>query len=170
MTKLCPRFIGPFKVIAKKGTAYTLNLPRVLRTHPVFYVGLLKPYRDPSQVNIKALAPSPLALSRDEASAPTGQADPAFVSDSLPGTQAGSSSSVTPHGGNAHLEQARHEIVPIHRPPSALLGAQGNLRFHVERLLQKRRRHGQNQYLVKWRGNPDGHLSILIGQQALQQH
>ena len=34
--KLRPRFIGPFTVIAKKGLAYTLNLPRKLRTHPVF--------------------------------------------------------------------------------------------------------------------------------------
>ena len=42
-TKLCPRFIGPFTVMAKKGLAYTLNLPHKLRTYPVFYVGLLKP-------------------------------------------------------------------------------------------------------------------------------
>ena len=135
-TKLRPRFIGPFKVIAKKGTAYTLNLPRKLRTHPVFYVAMLKPYRDPSQIDAKALAPSPLALSRDEASAPTCQADPAFGSDSLPGTQAGSSSSASPHEGSAPPEQARHELVPIHRPPPPLLDAQGNLQFHVERLLQ----------------------------------
>ena len=32
-TKLRPRFIGPFTVVAKKGLAYTLNLPRELRTH-----------------------------------------------------------------------------------------------------------------------------------------
>ncbi|KAG3175873.1 hypothetical protein PC128_g17526 [Phytophthora cactorum] len=42
-TKLRSRFIGPFKVVAKKGLAYTLNLPKKMRTHPVFYVGLLKP-------------------------------------------------------------------------------------------------------------------------------
>ena len=35
-TKLCPRFIGPFKFVEKKGLAYTLNLPRRLCTHPVF--------------------------------------------------------------------------------------------------------------------------------------
>ncbi|EGZ07105.1 hypothetical protein PHYSODRAFT_362873, partial [Phytophthora sojae] len=45
-TKLRPRFIGPFKVVAKKGLAYTLNLPKKMRTHTVFYVGLLKCYRD----------------------------------------------------------------------------------------------------------------------------
>ena len=50
-TKLRLRFIGPFTVVAKKGLAYTLNLPRKMRTNPVFYVGLFKPYRDPSHVN-----------------------------------------------------------------------------------------------------------------------
>ena len=55
-TKLRPRFIGPFTVIAKKGLAYTLNLPRKLRTHPVFYVGLLKPYHDLSLVDQKTPA------------------------------------------------------------------------------------------------------------------
>ena len=35
-TKLRPRFIGPFTIVSKKGLAYTLTLPRKLRTHPVF--------------------------------------------------------------------------------------------------------------------------------------
>ena len=55
-TKLRPQYIGPFTVVAKKGLAYTLNLPRKWRTHPAFYVGLLKPYRDPSHVDWEALA------------------------------------------------------------------------------------------------------------------
>ncbi|KAG3109410.1 hypothetical protein PI124_g11453 [Phytophthora idaei] len=33
-------FIGPFKVVAKKGLAYTLDLPKKMRTYPVFYIGL----------------------------------------------------------------------------------------------------------------------------------
>ena len=71
-TKMRPRFIGPFAVIAEKGLASTLNLPRKLRTHPVSYVGLLKPYHDPSLVDRKALAPeggtsSPLAASSSRA-------------------------------------------------------------------------------------------------------
>ncbi|KAE9340266.1 hypothetical protein PF008_g11187 [Phytophthora fragariae] len=80
-TKLRPRFIGPFKVVAKKGLAYTLNLPKKMRTHPVFYVGLLKPYRDPSLVSAEALAPmranaAPMAAEelRPAASSPTAQA------------------------------------------------------------------------------------------------
>ena len=64
-TKLRPRYIGPFMVVAKKGLAYTLNLPCKLRKHPVFYVGLLKPYRDPSHVNFEALAPGNRALPSD---------------------------------------------------------------------------------------------------------
>ncbi|KAG2797946.1 hypothetical protein PC129_g16280 [Phytophthora cactorum] len=55
-TKLRPRFIGPFKVVANKGLAYALNLPKKMRTQPVFYVGLLKPCRDPAQVSVEALA------------------------------------------------------------------------------------------------------------------
>ncbi|KAG4038012.1 hypothetical protein PC123_g26424 [Phytophthora cactorum] len=56
-TKLGPRFIGPFKVVAKKGLAYMLNLPKKMRTHPAFYVGLLKRYQDPAQVSVEVLAP-----------------------------------------------------------------------------------------------------------------
>ena len=61
-TNLRPRFIGSFTVGAKKGLAYTLNLPHKVRTHLVFDVVLLKPYRDPSNVNLKVLAPRELAL------------------------------------------------------------------------------------------------------------
>ncbi|OWZ19845.1 RxLR effector protein [Phytophthora megakarya] len=57
-TKLRPRFIGPFAVVVKIGLAYTLNLPLNMRTHPVFYVGLIKPYRDPSCVSSEELAPA----------------------------------------------------------------------------------------------------------------
>lgn len=60
--------------MAKKGLAYTLNLPRKLRTHPVFYVGLLKTYLDPLHVDFEALAPRLLALQPDAASEQRGQA------------------------------------------------------------------------------------------------
>ncbi|OWZ19576.1 Pol Polyprotein [Phytophthora megakarya] len=52
--KLRPLFIGLFTVVAKKDLAYTLS--KKMRTHPVFYVGLLKPYHDPSQVSSEELA------------------------------------------------------------------------------------------------------------------
>ena len=81
-TKLRPRLIGPFTVTAKKGLAYTLNLPRKLRTHPLFYVGLLKPYRDPSQVDQEALAARKLALPQAAASESGDQVAPPSVSNS----------------------------------------------------------------------------------------
>ena len=54
--------------MAKKSLAYTLNLLRKSRTHPVFYVGFLKPYRVPSHVNLEALAPKEVAVPRIAAS------------------------------------------------------------------------------------------------------
>ena len=42
--KLLPRFIGPFKVTACKGDAYTIDIPTSMKLHPTFYVGRLKPY------------------------------------------------------------------------------------------------------------------------------
>ena len=64
-TKVRPRCIGPFTVTAKNGLVHALNIPRKLRTHPVFYVGLLKPCRNPSHVNLEALAPRKLDLPQD---------------------------------------------------------------------------------------------------------
>ncbi|GJZ78681.1 putative reverse transcriptase domain-containing protein [Tanacetum coccineum] len=56
--KLNPRYIGPFKVLAKVGTvAYRLELPQQLsRVHSTFYVSNLK----------KCLSDEPLAISLDE--------------------------------------------------------------------------------------------------------
>ncbi|GJT61013.1 putative reverse transcriptase domain-containing protein [Tanacetum coccineum] len=56
--KLNPRYIGPFKIIAKVGTvAYRLELPEQLsRVHSTFYVSNLK----------KCLADEPLVIPLDE--------------------------------------------------------------------------------------------------------
>nr|GEZ87344.1 putative reverse transcriptase domain-containing protein [Tanacetum cinerariifolium] len=56
--KLNPRYIGPFKVLAKVGTvAYRLELPEQLsRVHSTFYVSKLK----------KCMADEPLAIPLDE--------------------------------------------------------------------------------------------------------
>uniref|UniRef100_A0AAV1UW56 Tf2-1-like SH3-like domain-containing protein n=1 Tax=Peronospora matthiolae TaxID=2874970 RepID=A0AAV1UW56_9STRA len=43
-SKLLPKYIGPFRVLHRLGNAYTIELPRKMRTHPTFYVGWLKPY------------------------------------------------------------------------------------------------------------------------------
>uniref|UniRef100_A0AAV1UII4 Integrase catalytic domain-containing protein n=1 Tax=Peronospora matthiolae TaxID=2874970 RepID=A0AAV1UII4_9STRA len=42
-SKLLPKYIGPFRVLHRRGNAYTIELPRKMRTYPTFYVGRLKP-------------------------------------------------------------------------------------------------------------------------------
>ncbi len=45
--KLLPKWIGPFKVLARIGeVAYKLELPPTLKWHGVFHVSLLRPYVD----------------------------------------------------------------------------------------------------------------------------
>ncbi|GMF14891.1 unnamed protein product [Phytophthora fragariaefolia] len=43
-SKLVPRFIDHFTVLAKHGNAYTLDIPSSMRLHPTFYVRRLKSY------------------------------------------------------------------------------------------------------------------------------
>ncbi|POM62090.1 Pol protein [Phytophthora palmivora] len=45
--KLKHHFIGPFAVLARHGTAYTIDLQKSMATHPTFYVERLKRYHDP---------------------------------------------------------------------------------------------------------------------------
>ena len=49
-SKLLLKYIGPFRVLRRQGNAYTIELPRRMRTHLTFYVGRLRPYcqYDPS--------------------------------------------------------------------------------------------------------------------------
>ncbi|KAG3160115.1 hypothetical protein PI126_g7051 [Phytophthora idaei] len=204
-TKLRPRFIGPFKVVAKGGLAYTLNLPKKMRTHPVFYVGLLKPYQDPAQVSVEALVPGrqeaaePQAAGRQRVAEPqdadrtaegaaTDRADPAAEQPDAQGRRPGSEGhsvppTSPPNGASlrdllpsGRVKRSRHErrssasehADPAQsrrgdshregpgeaRPPPALLNEHGELHYHVERLVARRRRQGRTQYLVKWRGYP----------------
>ena len=37
-------FIGPVRVLRRLGNAYTIELPRKMRTHATFYIGRLRPY------------------------------------------------------------------------------------------------------------------------------
>ncbi|GMF28540.1 unnamed protein product [Phytophthora fragariaefolia] len=48
---------------------------------------------------------------------------------------------------------------PLHRAPPPLLGTGGVPYFHVEKILRRRGRIGNFQYLVKWRGYPDSDIS-----------
>ena len=185
-TKLRPRYIGPFTVVAKKGLAYTLNLPHKLRTHPVFYVGLLKPYHDPSQVDWEALASkqgaepqvgpfgsgAPLdhrvvgvgTLPFEGVDQPIRSNAKELVAHEDVSVQS-QTGHVQPVGAPpSHGDLPPRPLAPrerpwSHRPPPALLDEQGNLQFHVEKVLQRRRRQGQNQYLVQWQGYPESYNS-----------
>ena len=41
-----PRYIGPYSVVANVGATVKSELPPSSRIHPVFYVSLVKPYKD----------------------------------------------------------------------------------------------------------------------------
>uniref|UniRef100_A0AAV1UVA3 Tf2-1-like SH3-like domain-containing protein n=1 Tax=Peronospora matthiolae TaxID=2874970 RepID=A0AAV1UVA3_9STRA len=43
-SKVLPKYIGPFRVLRRMDNAYTNELPRKMRAHPMFYVGRLRPY------------------------------------------------------------------------------------------------------------------------------
>ena len=43
-SKLLPKYIGLFRVFHRQGNAYTIELPRRMRTNPTFYTGRLRPY------------------------------------------------------------------------------------------------------------------------------
>ena len=43
-SKLQPKYIGPFRVLRRKGNSYTIELPRRMRMHPTFHFGRLRPY------------------------------------------------------------------------------------------------------------------------------
>jgi hypothetical protein len=48
--KFVPRFVGPFKVLAKLGSvAYRLDLPAAMKCHNVFHVSLLAPFKADSR-------------------------------------------------------------------------------------------------------------------------
>ena len=102
-SKLLPRFIGPFKVLKRTGTAYTLDLPSWIKIHPTFYVGLLKEYLRPEEGH------PPVA---DEAS------------ENASGRGADESSPRDRAGG--------HSLPPPGNPEDAARRAQGSSRDHQE--------------------------------------
>uniref|UniRef100_A0AAV1VB33 Uncharacterized protein n=1 Tax=Peronospora matthiolae TaxID=2874970 RepID=A0AAV1VB33_9STRA len=102
-----------------------------MRPHPVFYFGLLKPYRDPSMVDHETLAPKKVAMPQVEESI---REDPVVLQDSPLG-----------HEDHAPRVLIRQRRVEIHRPPPALVNDQGDQQCHVERIIQRRRRDGQDQ-------------------------
>ena len=124
-TNLRPRFVRPFTVVTKKSLAYTLNLPYKLRTLSVC-VSMMKPYRNPSHVNVETLPLRALTykLGRQD-DHPSVNADvTASAAASVPPPSC-SESDKKSHGDVSSREATQRALAPIHRPPPALLDEQG---------------------------------------------
>lgn len=129
------------------------------------YVGLLQPYGDPSHVNLETQASTEVAFPRIAASTAGYLVSPANEVDPSPGLVPGPQPIIdVPHAREGVAPRAltlqwsnrnHHGTVSMCRPPPVLFEKQARRMFQVERLLQRRRRYGQNQYLVKWPGYPE---------------
>ncbi|GMF46155.1 unnamed protein product [Phytophthora fragariaefolia] len=97
-----------------------------------------------------SLCGSPL-LGRERAAPPSQSAGHPAVVDRPPNRPEGSPGQV--EGQSVDAVRPGRTSPPLRAPPP-LLGSEGALYYHVEKLLKRRRRNGQYQYLVKWRGYP----------------
>lgn len=126
-SKLLPKFIGPFRIVKRNGEAYTLDLPSVMRTHPTFYVGRLRPYRG----RYEPSSPSgPLPLGHPDGSVaelqyPSGQRWPGPASQ---GPRAAAGACPSPRqaqsSGSRQSSRAQHAQAAPEEPRSSDLRAQ----------------------------------------------
>ncbi|GMF44509.1 unnamed protein product [Phytophthora fragariaefolia] len=102
---------------------------------------------------------SPL-LGRERAAPPPQSAGHPAVVDRTPNRPEGSPG----HDEGQPVGAVRPGRTPLPlRAPPPLLGSEGALYYHVEKLLKRRGRSGQYQYLVKWRGYPSSRNSWEVG-------
>ena len=114
-------------------------------------------------MDVEALAPrvsqDALSESGHPIAPPVGTGAVPALADVSAQRQACSESEPMTPGDGSLQEPNPSALAPIHRPPPPLLDEKEDVQFHVEKILQKRRRHGQNQYLVKCRGYPKAYNS-----------
>ncbi|DBA03328.1 TPA: hypothetical protein N0F65_004605 [Lagenidium giganteum] len=132
--KLLPRYIGPYKVIFKRGEAYTRDLPSKTRLHPTFYVGRLK-------ANHRHVDHFPgadgAAPKRDQATrydAPSrARARP---NERVPSEHAEVPREQHPGGASSCESQSPSRQASFDRdPPAGLTGADGQSRWIVDRIV-----------------------------------
>jgi hypothetical protein len=172
-SKLLPKYVGPFRVLRRMGSAYTLELPRRMRTHPTFYVGRLRPYHrhEPSSVlSERPHAPgshgeSYSAASESPALTPSSDAAASAQPDRRAGSQRPApepsdlSAPVRDHDEAVQPRRVEEaESPPIHPveaifppPPPPLTDSHGNELWIVEGLLNHRDRQDgtRTKYLVR---------------------
>ncbi|GMF26799.1 unnamed protein product [Phytophthora fragariaefolia] len=90
-------------------------------------------------------------LGRERAAPPSQSADHPAVIGRAPNQPEGSPGQ--DEGQSVDAVRPGRTPLPLRAPPP-LLGSEGALYYHVEKLLKRRGRSGQFQYLVKWRGYP----------------
>ena len=169
--KLLPKFIGPFRVIHRKGDTYTLDLPKSMKTHPTFYVGRLRPYRSHSDAGEREQHAIPL---EDSCSHESNARDSISINRSLKQQDRDLPSSVSFHQptrqnekglqgsmdlsieGHHNSREGSVRILPPPAPP--LRDSQGTSRWIVDHLVEHRTRklHGndEREYRVRWLGYP----------------
>ncbi|GMF57904.1 unnamed protein product [Phytophthora fragariaefolia] len=138
-TKLRPRYIRHFKVVAKKGLA---DLAEPLADMPAGQSD-----HDGNPIVPEELGPRPAAGAASQS-----QRNSDRHADERPGRALGA------HSNSERTQSPRltspEASAAARRPPPALLDEQGNHHYHVGRILARRRCRGQNQYLVKGGGYP----------------
>ncbi|GMG15669.1 unnamed protein product [Phytophthora fragariaefolia] len=166
-SKLAPRFIGPFTVLAKHGNAYTLDIPSSMRLHPTFYVGRLKPYAQHEPPSLGDLAPTPARArrrafarhsvstqgrsARSKRSAGPARAGPSTrpASASKQQTQRSGGVQQPPDDQRRLVDQTRGVFPP---PPPPLRDAQGATRWIVQRIVDRRiRTLGPDHFRIRWK-------------------
>ncbi|GMF63136.1 unnamed protein product [Phytophthora fragariaefolia] len=172
-SKLAPRFIGPFTVLAKHGNAYTLDIPLSMRLHPTFYVGRLKPYAQhespspgdsaptPAGARRRAFARHPASThgrsARSKLSARPARAGP------LTRSAPASTQQPRPFGGVQQPPDDQRGLVDETRgvfppPPPPLRDAQGEIRWIFRRIVDRRiRTQDRDHFRIRWRGFPLKH-------------
>ncbi|KAE9175010.1 hypothetical protein PF005_g25595 [Phytophthora fragariae] len=107
----------------------------------------------------------PPHLGREREAPPSRSTDLPAVADKTPHRREGSPGQDESQSGDA--ERPGPKPLPPRAPPP-LLGNEGAHYYHVERLLKRRERSGQYQYLVKWRGYPSSRNSSKPGARLVE--
>jgi hypothetical protein len=156
--KLLPSYIGPYKIKKRYGNSYLLDIPSRMKLHPIFYVGLLKPY-----VGLHSPPPlQPSSSSTLQMSRPLRRHPSKFDGKFYPSIS-GSPSPTSSHSRHPFLD-CRHHHQDLERtrssssktntiPPILRNNLEENF-FHVDQIVGRRKKGNSYEYRVHWLGLP----------------